>query len=105
MELSGWGMKLTTQLQLVPMSRKRGAIPPLPHMYSWRGAELVKSRDKFAVNFTFDTTAALTVNGSSYFKNYTTRQSTSKSCRYTVMFMCVTRKEVQMFTEMWFWGL
>jgi hypothetical protein len=41
-------VKLTTHLHLVPGSKKRGAIPPLPNTPSWRGAQL-KHRD----NFTF----------------------------------------------------
>jgi hypothetical protein len=31
-------MKLTTHLNLVPSSKMRGAIHPLPHMYPWRDA-------------------------------------------------------------------
>jgi hypothetical protein len=42
---SGQGVKLTTHLQLVPRSRKRGSIHPLPHTPSWRRAWLVKRRD------------------------------------------------------------
>jgi hypothetical protein len=42
-------MKLTTHLQLVPRSRKRGSIHSLHHMPSWRRALLVKHRD----NITF----------------------------------------------------
>jgi hypothetical protein len=42
-------MKLTTHLQLVPRSRKYGSIHPLPHMPSWRSAELVKHRDNFTL--------------------------------------------------------
>jgi hypothetical protein len=34
--LSGEGVKLTTHLQLVPRSRKRGSIHPLPNTPSWR---------------------------------------------------------------------
>jgi hypothetical protein len=30
--------ELTAHLQLVPRSRKRGSIHPLPHTSSWRGA-------------------------------------------------------------------
>jgi hypothetical protein len=33
-------MKLTTHLHLVPRSRVRGVIPPLPNTPSWRGAQL-----------------------------------------------------------------
>jgi len=36
-------VKLTTHLHLVPWLRMRGAIPPLLHTYSWRGA--VKRND------------------------------------------------------------
>jgi hypothetical protein len=36
--LSGQAVKLTTHLQLLPRSRKRGSIPPLPHTPSWRSA-------------------------------------------------------------------
>jgi hypothetical protein len=32
------GVKLTTHLKLVPRSRKRGSIHPLPHTPSWRSA-------------------------------------------------------------------
>jgi hypothetical protein len=32
------GVKLNTHLHLVPRSRMRGAIPPLPNKPSWRGA-------------------------------------------------------------------
>jgi hypothetical protein len=35
---SGRDVKLTTHLHLVPRSRMRGAIPPLPNTSSWRGA-------------------------------------------------------------------
>jgi hypothetical protein len=35
---SGQDMKPTTHLQLVPRSRKRGSINPLPHTPSWRSA-------------------------------------------------------------------
>jgi hypothetical protein len=44
---SGRGVKLTTHLQLVPMSRKHGSIHPLPHSPSWRSSYLVKRRDNF----------------------------------------------------------
>jgi hypothetical protein len=37
-------VKLTTRLHLALRSRMHGAIPPLPHMPSWRGAQL-KHRD------------------------------------------------------------
>jgi len=30
------GLKLTTHLHLAPSLRTRGAIPPLPHKFSWR---------------------------------------------------------------------
>jgi len=43
---SGWGLKLTTHLHLVPRSRILAAIPQLPDTSLWRGAEL-KHRDKF----------------------------------------------------------
>jgi hypothetical protein len=42
------GVKLTTHLQLMPRSRKRGSIHPLPHTPSWRSAYLVKYRDNFS---------------------------------------------------------
>jgi hypothetical protein len=35
---SGQGVKLTTHLQLLPMSRKCGSIHPLPHTPSWCSA-------------------------------------------------------------------
>jgi hypothetical protein len=41
------GVKLTTHLQLVPRSRKRGCIHPLPYTPSWSSACLVKYRDNF----------------------------------------------------------
>jgi hypothetical protein len=37
---SGRGVKLTTHLHLVPRLLMRGAVPPLPQTYSWRGALL-----------------------------------------------------------------
>jgi hypothetical protein len=40
-------VKLTTELQLLPRSRKYGSIHPLPHTPSWRLASLVKYRDNF----------------------------------------------------------
>jgi hypothetical protein len=33
-------VKLTTHLHLVPRSRKRGALSPLPHTYSWHGHQM-----------------------------------------------------------------
>jgi hypothetical protein len=45
--LSDWCKKLTTHLQLVPRSRKRGSIRPLPHTPSWCSAWLAKHRDNF----------------------------------------------------------
>jgi hypothetical protein len=39
-------MKLTTILHLVPRSRIRGAIPPLPNMPSRRGTQLKKHKGK-----------------------------------------------------------
>jgi hypothetical protein len=47
--LSVRGVKLTTHLQLVPMSRKSGSIYPLPHTPSWRSYYLVKHRDNFTL--------------------------------------------------------
>jgi hypothetical protein len=44
------GVKLTAHLHLVPRSRMRGAIPPLPNTPSWRGAQL-KHRDNFTFTF------------------------------------------------------
>jgi hypothetical protein len=41
---SGWGVKLTTQLQLTPKSRKRGSTL---RMSSWRNALSIKYRDNF----------------------------------------------------------
>jgi hypothetical protein len=40
------GMKLTTQLHLVPRYRMHGAVPPLPYT-SWRSDIIIKRRDKF----------------------------------------------------------
>jgi hypothetical protein len=50
----GRGMKLTTHLQLVPRSRKRGAIHLLSHTPSWRSVKLVKHSDN--LNFYFNVT-------------------------------------------------
>jgi hypothetical protein len=50
LEVNGRGLKLTTHLHLVPRSRMRGAIPPLPNTPPWRGAQL-KHRD-FTFTFT-----------------------------------------------------
>jgi hypothetical protein len=47
---SGRGMKLTTHIHLVPRSRMRGAIPPLPQ-YAFMAWCLVKHRDKFTFTF------------------------------------------------------
>jgi hypothetical protein len=41
---SGRGVKLTTHLQLVPRSRKRGSIQPLPYTPSWPSAYWIKHR-------------------------------------------------------------
>jgi len=43
-------VKLTTHIHLVPLSRMRGAIHPLPQ-YAFMAWRLVKHRDNF--NFTF----------------------------------------------------
>jgi hypothetical protein len=49
--LSPWikrpGRETDNSLQLVPKSRIRGSIHPLPHTPSWRSAQLVKHRDNF----------------------------------------------------------
>jgi hypothetical protein len=45
-------VKLTTHLHLVPRSRLRGAIPPLPQ-YVFMAWCLVKHRDNFTFTFTF----------------------------------------------------
>jgi hypothetical protein len=45
---SGWGVKLTTRIHLVPRSRMLGAIPPFPQ-YAFMAWCFVKHRD----NFTF----------------------------------------------------
>jgi hypothetical protein len=42
-------VKLPTYLQIIPGSRIRGSIHPLPDTSSWRSAQLIKHRD----NFTF----------------------------------------------------
>jgi hypothetical protein len=39
-EYSGWGMKLTTHLHLVPKLRMYGATLPPPNTSSWHGTEL-----------------------------------------------------------------
>jgi hypothetical protein len=43
--------KLTTHLQLLPRTRKRGSIPPLHHTSSWRSVFLDKHRDNFILLF------------------------------------------------------
>jgi hypothetical protein len=48
--LSGRGVNLTTHLQLVPRSRIRGSIHPLPHTPWWSSAYLVKHRDNLALH-------------------------------------------------------
>jgi len=40
-------VKLTNHLHLVPRSRMRGAVSPLPNMPPWRGAQLKKHGDSF----------------------------------------------------------
>jgi hypothetical protein len=52
--LSGWGVKLTTHLQLVPRSRKCGSIHPLPIRLHGIVLDLVKHRVNFTLrdNFT-----------------------------------------------------
>jgi hypothetical protein len=50
-------VKLTTHLHLEPRSRMRGAIPPLPNMPSWSGAQL-KHRGNFTLLFTFSPVTA-----------------------------------------------
>jgi hypothetical protein len=47
---SGWGVKLTTHLHLVPRSRMRGFIPLLPQ-YVFMAWSLVKHRDNFTFTF------------------------------------------------------
>jgi len=54
---SGRGVKLTTHLHLVPMTRMCGAIPPLPQ-YIFMAWFLVKHRD----NFTFALTTTTKIN-------------------------------------------
>jgi hypothetical protein len=48
--LSGRGVKLTTHLHIVPRSRMREAIPPLPQYVSMAWC-LVKHRDSSTVTF------------------------------------------------------
>jgi hypothetical protein len=60
LSLSGRCVKLTTHLQLVPSSRKRGSIHPLSHTSSWRNTKLVKQRDKFLIPFNFISTDFIT---------------------------------------------
>jgi hypothetical protein len=45
---SEWGVKLNTHLYLVPRLRMRGAVSPLPHIFSWR-----RSINKYGGHFTF----------------------------------------------------
>jgi hypothetical protein len=40
---------MTTQLQLVPTSRKRGSLHLLPHTPTWSSVELVKYMDNFTL--------------------------------------------------------
>jgi len=49
---AGRGVKLTTHLHLVPRSRMRGAIPPLPR-YVLMARCLVKHRDKFTLPYLY----------------------------------------------------
>jgi hypothetical protein len=44
-------VKLTTYLQLVPRTRIRGSIHPLPRTSSWHSVYLVKHRDSFHLYF------------------------------------------------------
>jgi hypothetical protein len=44
-------VKLSTHLQLVPRSRKRRSIHPLPHSSSWRSAKLLKQGNNFNLTF------------------------------------------------------
>jgi hypothetical protein len=48
------GVKLPTHIQLLPKSRKRGSIHPLPHTSSWYSAYLVKDRGSVTFTFTED---------------------------------------------------
>jgi hypothetical protein len=45
------GVKLTTPLHIVPRSRMRGAIYPLPNTSSWRGTQLRKHRHNFTLSY------------------------------------------------------
>jgi hypothetical protein len=45
------GVKLTIHLQLVPRSRKRGPVNPLPHKSSWRSGSLVNYKENFTFTF------------------------------------------------------
>jgi hypothetical protein len=45
--LSDRVVKLKTHLQLMPGSRERGSVHPLPHTPSWLCTQLVKHRDNF----------------------------------------------------------
>jgi hypothetical protein len=45
------GEKLTNHFNLVPRSRIRGAISPLPNTPSWRGAELNKAEGQLYLTF------------------------------------------------------
>jgi hypothetical protein len=56
---SAGGLKLATHIYLVPRVENGGAILPLPHMSSWRGAYLIKRRDKF--NFTYINVISLAI--------------------------------------------
>jgi hypothetical protein len=51
---SGRGLKLTTHLHLLPRSRMREAIPPLPNTPSWRGVQLKNVSDVLHQNLFFD---------------------------------------------------
>jgi hypothetical protein len=44
---SGRVVKLTTHLHLLPTSKMREAVPPLPNTPSWRGAQKRKQRGNF----------------------------------------------------------
>jgi hypothetical protein len=52
---AGWGAKMATQVLIVPRLNMHGAIRPLPHTSSWRGALLftisfvIHSRTKYVI--------------------------------------------------------
>jgi hypothetical protein len=84
----GRGVKLPTHLHLVPRSRMRGAIPPLPQ-YAFMVWCLVKHKDNFTFTFTF----------TFYNSSFTLAASNCPYCTLTTHIFVTTRHEEDPFTE------